>query len=272
MYPPVQYSKKISIRLLEDWVHSPKTYNPCWSSWQRARGDNIDVQMLTPGRKVDDLDLLISQQRAELKDLKTRNEQLYSTISAGRAHRVLRSSASSAGSTSVGSPPSDKGKMVRVLRLWGNEKSDGQSRSMEDELEDEDSPEVRKAPCMLLMFYLSSLKECIAVQLSKRSTTEPLLSSKAVMSPWKVHIESFKNVKEEAAAAKRVVHDLQAELQIMKEQLSQTNSILKHEQASRKSMESKYTDLRGELNGKCAATMDLMVSDRLSAICRHVAN
>merc|ERR1712046_135877 len=46
----------------------------------------------------------------------------------------------------------------------------------------------------------------------------------------------------------------------MKEQLSQTNSILKHEQASRKSMESKYTDLRGELNGKCAATMDLMES------------
>ena len=102
---------------------------------------------LTPSLKGENLDIIISHKRAELKEIKARNEQLYNSISAGRAHRVLRSSASSTGSVSSmgsSSSPLDKQKMVRVLRMWGNEKTETNIRSIEGELDNEEntSPEV----------------------------------------------------------------------------------------------------------------------------------
>ena len=75
------------------------------------------------------------------------------------------------------------------------------------------------------------------------------------MSPWKVHIESFNIVKEEAASATRSVDDLKSELEHLKQRLN-------HEETSRKESDARCDELNEELAQTCTAMMYTMVRER----------
>merc|ERR1712070_1094395 len=105
-----------------------------------------------------------------------------------------------------------------VLRMWGNEKTETNIRSIEGELDNEEntSPEGPKG-----------------------SPTGQHLNTRAAMSPWKVHLESFKNVKDEAAAARQVANELQAELDSTKKDLEQITGRLDTVEVSRRLLDDK---------------------------------
>ena len=79
------------------------------------------------------------------------------------------------------------------------------------------------------------------------------------MSPWKVHLESFKNVKDEAAAARQVANELQAELDSTKKDLEQITGRLDTVEVSRRLLDDKVRSLESEIDRRCNEMADLLV-------------
>ena len=79
------------------------------------------------------------------------------------------------------------------------------------------------------------------------------------MSTWKVHLESFKNVKDEAAAARQVANELQAELDSTKKDLEQITGRLDTVEVSRRLLDDKVRSLESEIDRRCNEMADLLV-------------
>ena len=79
------------------------------------------------------------------------------------------------------------------------------------------------------------------------------------MSPWKVHLESFKNVKDEAAAARQVANELQADLDSTKKNLEQITGRLDTVEVSRRLLDDKVRSLESEIDRRCNEMADLLV-------------
>ena len=93
----------------------------------------------------------------------------------------------------------------------------------------------------------------------KGSPTGQHLNTRAAMSPWKVHLESFKNVKDEAAAARQVANELQAELDSTKKDLEQITGRLDTVEVSRRLLDDKVRSLESEIDRRCNEMADLLV-------------